>query len=61
MCTIVADTSDIESAPRSGKDGDYFVQLFDVVLDCGKTEWNAYLRWEHEVRCVSYFVRSISS
>lgn len=49
MCTIVADTSNIESSARSGKDGDYFVQLFDVVLGCGKTEWNAYLRWKHEV------------
>ena len=49
LCTIRADTSNVKAAVVRGPFGIIFMQEYDVVLSCGKTELTAYIRWTEDV------------
>ncbi|KAI0326492.1 hypothetical protein GY45DRAFT_1381037 [Cubamyces sp. BRFM 1775] len=46
LCTIYADTSNVQRHPRQGKRETYYEQGFDVVFICGSTELQAQIRWK---------------
>ncbi|TFK80413.1 hypothetical protein K466DRAFT_532982 [Polyporus arcularius HHB13444] len=48
LCTIHADTSKVARTPRAGSQGNYYVQAFNVVLQCGLTEMKAQISWTED-------------
>lgn len=49
LCTIHADTSAVKRTPRDGPDGQFFVQVYNIVLICGLTELKAQISWTENV------------
>ncbi|KAI0738321.1 hypothetical protein C8Q80DRAFT_1113973 [Daedaleopsis nitida] len=49
LCTIHADTSAVKRTPRDGPDGQFFVQVYDIILICGLTELEAQISWTDNV------------
>ena len=58
LCRITADTSKVLKTPRHGEKGTWFVQEFDIVLQCGSTEMRAQISWMENVRALSSFFPS---
>ncbi|KAI0704701.1 hypothetical protein C8Q76DRAFT_801605 [Earliella scabrosa] len=46
MCTVDADISQVARTSRTMPNGEFFVQVFKVVLLCGFTELKALISWE---------------
>ena len=49
LCTIHADTSDVTRTPRDGPNGQFYVQIYNIVLLCGLTELKAQISWVDNV------------
>lgn len=61
LCTIHADTSQVTRIPRRGPNGQFFVQVYDIVLQCGLTEMKAQIRWTENVSSdCSLFLQSVT-
>ena len=49
LCTIHADTSKVTRTPREGTNGTYYVQVYNIILQCGLTELKAQISWTEDV------------
>ncbi|KAI0708754.1 hypothetical protein C8T65DRAFT_740136 [Cerioporus squamosus] len=48
LCTIRADTSKVARTPREGSNGTYYVQVYNIILQCGLTELKAQISWTED-------------
>ncbi|KAL1941016.1 hypothetical protein VTO73DRAFT_7652 [Trametes versicolor] len=48
LCTVTADTSAVVKTPYRGPCGFYYIQNFDIILQCGLTELQAQIRWKQD-------------
>ncbi|RPD70094.1 hypothetical protein L226DRAFT_256752 [Lentinus tigrinus ALCF2SS1-7] len=48
LCTIHADTSKVTRTPRQGSNGTYYVQVYNIILQCGLTELKAQISWTQD-------------
>ncbi len=61
LCTIRADTSNVPRMPRESSNGTYFVQVYNIVLQCGLAELKAQISWTEDVSERFLSVAMISS
>lgn len=54
LCTVEADTSNVDVVRGFGLYGPVYIKKFDIVLTCGETEMRAFVRWKENVSVPLY-------